>query len=167
MAWKVRNIFPHTDEVTTHDSYYVFDTNLGPRFPVNYVIAMFITSVILNFVAGWIAILFVVFSVISMAAYSGVEVNLSDMVYRDYSHLFHWRWGKFKTIEAPDYLLISKTSRGKGIRYDIHLITKGKRDLLLFRTYDKEEQLNVVRLLSRRHGWSMYDNTIDGAVPFE
>lgn len=152
-----------------HDNYIVFDTVMGAKFPFWYMLILFIFQMGAlakdNYVIGFVFLpMFIVF-----AMYVGVEVNIARMEYRDYTHLFQWRWGKFKPIEEPDYLLMSRTSDTKngGIRYDVHLITKGSRDLLLYRTKFVDEHENIVKVLKQRTGWTAYRNTIDGLVLFE
>ncbi|MFZ1636099.1 MAG: hypothetical protein WAT43_19605 [Chitinophagales bacterium] len=91
----------------------------------------------------------------------GIEVNINNNQFRDYYSIFKMRWGKWKTIAAPDYLLISKSPKYYGapvlktmstknviIYYDLDLITKGDRDVLLQRIADYQELLQLAKLVA-------------------
>lgn len=152
-----------------HDNYYVFDTIMGAKYPFWYMVILFIFQMGALVKDNWVLTVAFLPMFIIFALYEGVEVNIAKMQFRDYTHLFQWWWGRFKPIEDPDYLLLSRTSdtRNGGIRYDVHLITKGSRDLLLFRTKNLEDHENVVKVLAQRTGWKAYRNTIDGLEGFE
>jgi len=151
------------DKASVHDNYFVFDTRTGAMFPFVYLLVTFAFLFIPVF-PGWLAFCIVIPGVALIAGYRGVEVNLADMQYRDYKHLFHWRIGTYKAIETPKYLLLSSDSYRHAVRYQLHLITEGRRDLVLMTTFSEEDQLAAGREVAKRHGWKLYDNTQDGLV---
>lgn len=151
-------------KASTHDQFYVFDTRTGAIFPFMYILVTFIFTIFVPFMHGWPAVLIVIPGIALVAGYTGVEVNLADMQYRDYRQLFHWRSGVFKPIETPKFLLLSSDSIGTRVRYQLHLITEGKRDLVLFVTMQEHEQLSAAHEVAKRKGWKIYDNTIDGLI---
>lgn len=107
------------------------------------------------------AIAILVLGVLLLLIYHGIEVNLNKNQFRDYYSIFKIRWGKWKTIAEPDYLLISKSPKYYGapvlktlstksviIYYDLDLITKGDRDVLLQRNADYQELLQLTKLVA-------------------
>lgn len=86
---------------------------------------------------------------------TGVEVNLKKMLYRDYIKIGPIKFGEWKTLGEFDYLLISKTQKrsqvpvvatvvsldSSTINYDLDLITKGNRDVLLFTSGNREKTI--------------------------
>ena len=83
-----------------------------------------------------------------------VEVNLHKMEYRDIYLCFGLSFGRWKKLSELDYLLLSKSNKRsaipvtiamsasfRSVYYDIDLITKGDRDVLIFRSASRDKAL--------------------------
>lgn len=107
----------------------------------------------------FVLLLFV--GIIILVMKNGVEVDLVNNRYRDYKVVFGNYWGKWKLLSESDYLLISKTIKRSAapitiamsatssrIFYDLDLITKGNRDVILKRDNNYEAVLQIAKMVA-------------------
>ncbi|MBK7037276.1 MAG: hypothetical protein KBF42_02710 [Chitinophagales bacterium] len=108
----------------------------------------------LNDVPHVLSILLVLVSRVLFNVKEGVEVNLHKMEYRDIYLCFGLSFGRWKKLSELDYLLLSKSNKRsaipvtiamsasfRSVYYDIDLITKGDRDVLIFRSASRDKAL--------------------------
>lgn len=101
-----------------------------------------------------VSILLIIVSVVLFNLKEGVEVNIYNMEYRDIYTCFKISFGKWKKLGEFDFLLMSKTNKRSAIPinmamtgssstiyFDIDLITKGDRDVLIYRNTNRETTL--------------------------
>ncbi|MEZ5012863.1 MAG: hypothetical protein R2794_01095 [Chitinophagales bacterium] len=93
-----------------------------------------------------VGLLFLGIAVLMFTARKGVEVDLNMNRFRNINTYFGIKTGSWKELAAFDFLLISKfqyrtaapitvgmSASSELIFYDVHLITKGENDVMLFR----------------------------------
>ncbi len=108
----------------------------------------------LNDVPFVLSIILVLIAIILFNLKEGVEVNLHKMEYRDIYLCLGLSFGSWKNLAEIDFLLLSKSNKRsaipvtiamsasfKSVYYDIDLITKGDRDVLIFRSASRDKTL--------------------------
>ena len=101
-----------------------------------------------------VSLVLVLGSVVLFNLKEGVEVNLHKMEYRDIYMCFGLSFGSWKKLGEIDYLLLSKANKRsaipvtiamsasfKSVYFDVDLITKGDRDVLIHRAATRDKAL--------------------------
>jgi len=108
----------------------------------------------------------------------GVETNLDNMNYRDFTSIWGIKLGTFKTLSEADYLLISKTAKRQKVQlgpttlsvdfqdvlFDIDIITKGNRDVLIYRNYSRESAVQFANEVAVDHDLKICEKTSEGLL---
>lgn len=108
----------------------------------------------LNAVPFVVSVLLLLLAVILFNLKEGVEVNLHKMEYRDIYLCLGLSFGSWKKLGEIDFLLLSKSNKRSAIPitiamsasftsvyYDVDLITKGDRDVLIYRSATRDNSL--------------------------
>ena len=143
-----------------------FKTDKGAVIPAPLGVSAIFTSLIV-LLTGHGNLFFVGIFLVGIAILflkNGVEVDLVNHKYRDYKLLFGNYWGKWKPLAEGDYLLISKSTKRSAapitmamsatssrVFYDLDLITKGSRDVILKRDPDYEKLLRIAKIVVNDH----------------
>lgn len=172
----LRGILPVHEEKSKQRDFFTFDNVQGPLFPFMLIVAFYALLIIAIFSwSGLIITILAILSVAVIASFTGTEINLHEHTYRDYTHILTSRWGTWKPISIPKYLLLSRQGYGHyglisnhpyktRVIYRVHLITEGERDLMLYMSYNEEIVVNIAQNLAQHFNWLVYDSTIDGTV---
>lgn len=144
-----------------------FNTHKGgviPEQPGFTLVVIGIIAVVFNGLQ-FFAIGILLLGVLLLLVKHGVEVNLNKKQFRDYYSILNLRWGKWKTIAEHDFLLISKSPKYYGapvlktmstksviIYYDLDLITKGTRDVILKREHDYQNLIRLAKMVADDQG---------------
>ncbi len=108
----------------------------------------------LNAVPLVVSLLLLLLAVILFNLKEGVEVNLHKMEFRDFFLCLGLSFGTWKKLAELDCLLLSKSNKRSAIPitiamsasfasvyYDVDLITKGDRDVLIYRSATRDNSL--------------------------
>lgn len=144
-----------------------FKTDKGAVIPAPLGVSAIFTSLVVMFTGNGNLFFVGVFllGIAMLFLKYGVEVDLVNHTYRDYKLLFGNYWGKWKPLAEGDYLLISKSTKRSAapitmamsatsscIFYDLDLITKGNRDVILKRDPDYDNLLRIAKMVADDHG---------------
>lgn len=131
----------------------ITNTTLKP-FPLQVIVVMLILffGMVLNMPNKMPAFVFL-FIILTMAFYrKGLEVKLNSATYRDFHQFYFFKIGQWKSLGEYDFLLITRKAApkqaminiGYGVSYnqycyELNLITKGNRDVLLKTTGEYDD----------------------------
>jgi hypothetical protein len=141
-------------------------------------IVIFIVGACFNSGLIVFSVVFILILLGLLSLQTGVETDLSNSRYRDYSRVFFVYTGKWKPLAEPEAVLISKkpvrawgalpgmsvSVKNDSIRYMIDLITKGDRDVLIATSMDREEIYQLAHGISEKLDIRLLENNADGTI---
>jgi hypothetical protein len=141
-------------------------------------IAIFIIGAFFNSGFTVFSIAFIVILLGLLSLQTGVETDIINSRYRDYSRVFFIYTGKWKPLAEAEAILISKkpirawgalpgmsvSIKNNSIKYMIDLITKGDRDVLIATSMNKDEAYQMAKDISAEMKIKLYENGADGTI---
>ena len=150
-------------ETTSKPVDMVYETIIEPNFNWYYAFAIFFLGVFSERNIGIWMVPLVIFSLYFLMQLKGITVDLKSGRYRDFIYWpGNFRRGKWNSIETHDFLLLSRNVKGDFIAHQLHLITNGSRDLLVYQSKKEDLVWHEASVLSEVLGIKVFDLRLEG-----
>lgn len=165
-------------DLNENPQYETYDVNKGTPIPGSvYVMPITVCIGLLYnhfFIYGGCILLVIV---TLMSVRNGTEVNITASQYRDYFKVFFRKFGTWKRLGEHDYVLVSKTLKRQAVTinfamststetllYDVDLITKGNRDVILNRCTSRDKAVAFAYKFAELHKLKISERVNNGYV---